>query len=113
MKSPRTIEPSREDMKAIRRGARLLDEKVPGWREHIEPAALKMGVCQKCIVGQALGLGRDAEDEYESRLTEWFGTTYDDDLDVREEEHGFSARSVFGWDALQAAWVGYLQGEWR
>jgi hypothetical protein len=40
---------------AVARGAALLDEKVPGWRERIDVEKLYMEQPLHCIVGQACG----------------------------------------------------------
>lgn len=40
---------------AVRRGAELLDEKKPGWRDHLELSWLRMARCRKCILGQTYG----------------------------------------------------------
>lgn len=39
-------------MKAVDNGAALLDERVPGWRDHIEPSNLHLEDCWHCILGQ-------------------------------------------------------------
>ncbi len=39
----------------VLRGVALLDEKVPDWRERIEPEGLDMGRCGRCILGQLFG----------------------------------------------------------
>jgi hypothetical protein len=40
---------------AVARGAALLDEKVPDWREHITIDQLDMGDCALCVLGQCFG----------------------------------------------------------
>lgn len=45
----------------VMRGAALLDEKVPGWRERVNPDTLDMSSDRNCVLGQlydwyALGL---------------------------------------------------------
>lgn len=39
----------------IERGAKLLDERVPGWRERIDLDRLDMGNSLHCILGQCFG----------------------------------------------------------
>ena len=42
--------------KRVAAGAKLLDEKHPGWRAKIKPAMLNMRSCQYCVLGQLLGM---------------------------------------------------------
>lgn len=37
-------------------GAKLLDDKLPGWRARIKPDMLNMSSCHYCILGQLLGM---------------------------------------------------------
>lgn len=98
----------------VRRGAALLDEKEPGWRDRIAPGALKMDDCRVCIVGQVLGLEGvspthylKAHREYQRVLDEW-GL-----YDFRSEAaHGFIPTGSNGWNDLREAWLGYIKGEW-
>ena len=39
----------------IEAGIALLDEKVPGWEQHIDIQRLNMGDCKRCILGQLYG----------------------------------------------------------
>lgn len=39
----------------VLRGIALLDEKVPDWREKIEPESLFMDLCMSCVLGQIFG----------------------------------------------------------
>lgn len=39
----------------IKAGMALLDEKVPGWREKVNPQQLNMAYCFTCILGQVFG----------------------------------------------------------
>ena len=39
----------------VLRGVALLDEKVPDWRERINPDRLSMVSCNSCILGQLFG----------------------------------------------------------
>lgn len=40
---------------AVARGAALLDEEIPGWREVIQIERLDMGDCWLCVLGQYFG----------------------------------------------------------
>ena len=45
-----------EDLRTrIERGAKLLDERAPGWRERIDLDRLDMGGCFDCVLGQLFG----------------------------------------------------------
>ena len=39
----------------VARGAALLDEKVPGWRERINLDTFAISSCERCILGQVYG----------------------------------------------------------
>lgn len=39
-------------MERVRRGAALLDEKIPDWRTRVKPEILDMGSDQVCVLGQ-------------------------------------------------------------
>jgi hypothetical protein len=39
----------------VRRGAALLDERLPGWRGRVSVSTLDLGNECKCVVGQVLG----------------------------------------------------------
>lgn len=40
----------------IAKGVALLDEKVPGWLDRIDLAALRLDSCSRCVLGQLSGL---------------------------------------------------------
>jgi hypothetical protein len=42
-------------MKSVESGAALLDERLPGWRDHIDPNSLDLSGCEECILGQLFG----------------------------------------------------------
>jgi hypothetical protein len=48
---------------AVARGAALLNERVPGWRERLQLRRLHMEDCEQCVLGQIYGdyvMGLDA-----------------------------------------------------
>lgn len=90
----------------VRRGAALLDEKEPGWRDRISPADLQMGDCARCVVGQVRGLSENQEAglAYDRQLRAW-------SIWETEEHYGFLPFR-YDWDILRDAWIGYIKGEW-
>lgn len=110
-----SIETARE---AAARGAALLDEKDPGWRDRIDRDELDLRLPCGCIIGQDFGqrfceapedLSGDLDDPYVFGL-HVLGLNYED-----EATYGFVAPSLFGtnpndasWDELQEAWVEIL-----
>jgi hypothetical protein len=42
-------------MKTVDNGAALLDERLPGWRDHIDPTTLRLEDGCNCILGQLFG----------------------------------------------------------
>lgn len=106
---------------AVRKGAALLDENAPGWRDRIVLPELQMSECWTCVVGQALEMkdryGR-AYVRYYKILAGWFGRSLDvhnshdeawDPVHAEERAHGFNADD---YDLLRDAWIGYIKGEW-
>lgn len=49
-------------MKSVDNGAALLDERLPGWRRHIDPDTLRLEDGCNCILGQLFGDYGDAVD---------------------------------------------------
>lgn len=41
--------------KNVQRGVALLDARLPGWRERVDPRTLDLGSECDCVVGQVLG----------------------------------------------------------
>jgi hypothetical protein len=77
----------------VRRGAELLDERLPGWRKAIDPDALDMSDGCDCILGAIFG-------------------DYDKGLDVlgldplREaQRYGFYLGPGQTWSKIQNAWL--------
>ena len=42
-------------LERARRGAALLDEKRPGWREDVDLRSLDQASCSRCVLGQVFG----------------------------------------------------------
>ena len=74
-----------------RRGAELLDERLPGWRKRIRPDELDMADECNCVLGQVLG--------------GYSGGKKLLGLSEREVElYGFWRHGRQTWDALTAGW---------
>lgn len=43
------------ELAAVKRGAALLDERVPGWREKVNPQLLDLTHWTYCVLGQIFG----------------------------------------------------------
>jgi hypothetical protein len=83
---------------AVARGVELLDEKVPGWRERIDPNALDMSDPARCVMGQ---------------IPELYGIHFG----PRGSYYGFETHHGFetfqwpeGYDALDIAWREAIAG---
>src|SRR4051794_6042993 len=77
----------------VRRGARLLDEKVPDWPSRIDPELLDMSSPNSCIVGQTFA---SSENSYNVGLTQ-LGLDAVNDGDVVhgfEHGHGITSHTV-------------------
>lgn len=75
----------------VQRGAAFLDERLPGWRDRVNPDTLKMESSCDCVLGQVLGsYGEGAQ---------LLGLT-DDEL----RELGFYRASNRPWATLANAW---------
>lgn len=69
-------------MKAeVEKGIKLLDEKVPGWRERIDPDSLDMSDCFQCILGQLFGSFSDGSKKLGFV---WLGNTEDFGFEVKQ-----------------------------
>jgi hypothetical protein len=84
----------------VERGAKLLDEKDPGWAAKILIPALHMDDCRLCVLGQAFG-------DYTTGLKRMLGSNFrrgDEDC-----KHGFDIdppdRTINSWTALEALWA--------
>ena len=99
---------SREDIELIvervNRGALVLDEEKPGWREKVVPDKLNMNNGSFCIIGQVYG-------EYDEYIGVPFGM--DDtpqDATYEAVDHGFMVgEDGAPWALLDLVWVTMLQ----
>ena len=84
---------------SVMRGAKLLDEKSPGWHRRINLHALDLNDCQECILGQVYG-------EYANGLETLFAG---DQKYFSRYHFGFSSTYTGGKDRgmrrLTAAWM--------
>lgn len=88
-----------------RRGARLLDKRIPGWHNKINTEELKMDSCYRCVLGQIYGF-------YTRGLHQVFGSTADDREELEHEEvlYGFVALNsemfdgIHEYEVLTATW---------
>lgn len=89
----------------IRRGATLLDEKWPGWREGVDVNTLNMWSMDLCVLAQLFG---DWTEGIHALGIKW---------DIPKQiEYGFDLREGPGYSdrcrTLTAEWKAYLRGEW-
>lgn len=73
--------------KAVRRGARYLDKKVPNWFRKVKVSMLRMQYGDVCILGQCFGDYFAALKKLHPRRTDLYG----DKNDVWGARHGFYA----------------------
>lgn len=81
-----------------RRGAELLDRKMPDWANRIDLDNLDMGSCTSCVIGQALGCFGPAA--VEGLGLDWY--SHDDAW------HGFTGGPIsesVPYGDLEAAWA--------
>jgi hypothetical protein len=88
----------------IQRGAALLDEKAPGWRQRVDLDRLEMSECTTCVLGQLDGRGERPW----WPIVERFGLDFWVEEDVK---HGFAidADTVDDYSALTAEWRQYIE----
>lgn len=79
---------------AVARGVALLDEKVPDWRERINPEVLEMRHCFDCVIGQLFG-----DFDEVTQLGPIWPTEFG--FDITGEDVQGTWRN---WEALNAAW---------
>ena len=80
-------------MKSVDNGAALLDERLPGWRDHIDPATLELADGCHCILGQLFG-------DYGKGI---------DILAVSPTKYGFVKPPRTTYERLTAAWKAVLR----
>jgi hypothetical protein len=78
-------------MKTVERGAAYLDEVEPEWAERVDPYALDMSQCHRCVLGQLDG-------DYDNGLTKR-GLSERDALRL-----GFLRWPTGTWARLSQAW---------
>lgn len=97
---------------AVAKGAALLDERNPGWRERINLGTLEIGSVYDCVLGQLYG-EMDGYDGYDVGKRLLFGREpYDDSYSSYIKvvaEHGFTTTTCdYRNGALNAAWKEFL-----
>lgn len=88
----------------VRRGARLLDEKRPGWAEKVDVAQLNMASASRCVLGQ---VAQAEGTHYHGLFTKLFNSD-----SYNEVAHGLALRDGANnenWAALKAAWVAEIE----
>ena len=75
----------------VRRGAEMLDERLPGWRDRVNPGRLKLDSECGCVLGQVLG-----------GYSEGVKLLGLNDRDA--ERYGFWTRGRQSWDRLTEGW---------
>lgn len=108
-------------MPEVERGARLLDEKNPGWYKRIQLSRLDMGNGRYCILGQLYYTYLDGQ--WKLGLSDWKGcakhgfvidfdllptTPKNDLLDYEAWEKRYQASEKM-WTDLQDAWVSLIR----
>ena len=84
----------------VERGAAMLDERLPGWRDHVDPDTLELeGECD-CVLGQLFGGYTEGEELLGLSTTE-------------SRRLGFLVYGRQTWDALNSGWLRVLGGERR
>ena len=68
----------------VARGAKLLDESQPGWRERIRADELAMETCDQCVLGQLYG-------DYATGFKEML-KPFDSRVQFSSGDHGFTLR---------------------
>lgn len=79
----------------VARGAKLLDERQPGWHDLVDPLKLDIASSRRCVIAQAYG------GSFRRGLNE-----LDPDYVIDITAHGFNDRPFSGdKDAIEAAWT--------
>lgn len=93
------------------KGAAVLDEKVPGWRDKIDPDTLDLESLEDCVLGQLFPLEESERMDYGTAWGKGMKTLFPNYLDTNEHiEYGFECDSGNGqtYEELTAAWKEYL-----
>lgn len=105
---------------AVKRGASLLDKKLPGWENQLVPQGLVLASCELCVCGQLAWATKAPEfrsimkatneDSFESMLR-FLGLTDEDGNTLRESsEYGFcdgydrNLDLLYSFEALEVEW---------
>ena len=85
------------------RGAKLLDEKMPGWWANIKTDRLAMGSICDCVLGQQAPDARTT-DPY-ATVARMMGLVPYGDKNTSSKEYGFMSNGSGDDDELKAAWL--------
>lgn len=88
----------------VRKGARLLDQYKPGWRNLVKSEVLNMSLSYRCVLGQLFG-------DYSTGERKLFG---DNPKFTDSVRHGFMTGLKEGgqsWEVLADAWKDELKAE--
>ncbi len=106
------IQKSKErQRKNVERGVKLLDKKIPDWREQIT-RHLSMNICAECVLGQVFNIDPSLDDDGS-------GTGYQQFQDALlalgiegyQEEYGFDIENpdVDSYGDLEDIWAEYIK----
>ncbi len=87
----------------VARGAALLDEKMPGWAEHIDLDVLSLASSCRCVLGQLHPNLEAPDDAYLDGLSHLGVSTTDDSgygFDTSDEDDGVYERLTAAWREL-------------
>lgn len=91
---------------AVRKGARLLDDVAPTWRDMINVSRLQMSNTTRCVLGMVFGT-------YDDGIEALADSQERTDVEVFAIEHGFDvdpdSRTINSdYSALDAQWRGHV-----
>lgn len=91
-------------------GAKLLDERIPGWADRIDLDEFWMSSSCQCVLGQVSGVSANPRTSswsgYNTLLAELSGLTLDDGLFRASEEEAKTFARAYGFDSP-------VRGEWH
>lgn len=85
----------------VAKGAQLLDQHRPGWRDSIKPQTLNIDSCRDCVLGQVFG-------SYYVGLVKLWPTNREDGRYVRPSDYGFANLFTASHETAQS-----LHATWR
>jgi hypothetical protein len=88
----------------IARGAKLLDEKVPGWIDKINLEELNLEDICDCVVGQAF-----PDQSYCSVICDVLWPDLKDNTAILLIDHGFAIDGYPGYHILTQKWKDYIR----